>query len=76
MTGSSASTGTLDNTLREILNRLERIESKIDENYYPPEDSIRDEFIEETEAIRREIEAGHFSKCKTAKDLFSGTTNE
>ncbi|WP_421907909.1 hypothetical protein [Methanolacinia petrolearia] len=76
MTGSSASTGTLDNTLREILNRLERIESKIDENYYPPEDSIRGEFIEETEAIRKEIEAGHFPKCKTAKDLFSGTTNE
>lgn len=76
MGGSSTSIGSIESTLREILDRLEHIESKIDENCYPPEDAIRDEFIEETEAIRKEIEAGHFLKCKNARDLFSGITDE
>ena len=76
MAGPVSSTEKIERTLHEIIDRLERIESKIDENCYPSEESIREEFIEETKAIRKEIEAGRFSKCKTAKDLFSGITDE
>ncbi len=76
MSGSSSSTKNIENTLREILDRLDRIESKIDESCYPPEESIRDEFIEETEAIRKEIRAGQFSKHRTADDLFAGISDE
>lgn len=76
MADLSLSTENIENTLREILERLERIESKMDENCYPSEESIREDFIGETEAIRKEIKAGHISKCRTTKDLFAGITDE
>lgn len=37
---------------------------------------MREEFIDETESIQREIKSGHFSKSKTADDLFAGISDE
>ena len=52
--------------LTDIVNRLDRIEEKIDENVYPPESSIKPEFIKRVKKAQADIAAG---KGKTYKSM-------
>ena len=48
----------IETLLSDIVERLERIEEKIDENVYPPESAIRLEYIKKVKTARSDIAAG------------------
>lgn len=43
-----------------ILGKLERIEEKLDENYYPAEETLKSDFIERVKTAERDVSKG---KC-------------
>jgi predicted DNA-binding protein len=45
-----------------ILNKLDRIEAKLEEMEYPPEEAIREDFIKRVEATERRIKEGKYKK--------------
>jgi hypothetical protein len=48
----------VEEMLENIITRLERIEEKIDENVYPPEFTIKPEFIQQVKKDRVDIKKG------------------
>ena len=44
----------------KILGKLERIEEKLDESSYPPEETLKSDFIERVKTAEKEISKG---KC-------------
>ena len=44
----------------KILGKLERIEEKLDESSYPPEETLKSDFIERVKTAEKEISEG---KC-------------
>lgn len=53
-----------------ILERLDRIESKIDELTYPPEESFREDFIERVKEAESRVKAGKGLRFKDMDDFF------
>ncbi len=43
-----------------IIGKLERIEDKLDENYYPAEETLRSDFVERVKTAERDVSKG---KC-------------
>jgi hypothetical protein len=43
-----------------IIGKLEIIEEKLDENYYPAEETLRSDFVERVKAAERDVSKG---KC-------------
>lgn len=48
----------VEQLLSDIVDRLERIEEKIDENVYPPESAIKPEFIKSVKKAQADIKKG------------------
>ncbi|MEI6842482.1 MAG: hypothetical protein WCK53_14535 [Methanomicrobiales archaeon] len=63
---SSISGRNIEEMLTAIITRLDRIEEKIDENSYPPEDLIKPDFITEIKSVKKEIEE---NKCRDYEDV-------
>lgn len=61
--------------LANIINRLERIEEKIDENVYPPESAIRPEFIRQVKKAEAGIRKGK-GKTYESMDAFIRAISE
>ena len=57
--------------LENIITRLERIEEKIDENVYPPESTIKPEFIQQVKKARVDIKKGKGTLYNSIDDFFS-----
>jgi len=53
-----------------IMERLDRIESKIDELTYPSEQSFRGDFIERVEEAEKRVEAGKGLRFKDMDNFF------
>lgn len=45
-----------------ILNKLDRIEAKLEEMEYPPEEAIREDFIRRVEAAEGQVKEGKHKK--------------
>jgi hypothetical protein len=56
--------------LADIVNRLERIEEKIDEHVYPLESAIRPEFVRQVKKVRTEIKKGKGKQYDSIDDFF------
>ena len=54
-----------------ILGKLERIEEKLDENSYPPEETFNSDFIERVNAANNEITKGKRLEFESMDDFFS-----
>ncbi len=46
--------------LTKIIGKLERIEEKLDETHYPPEETLKSDFVERVKTAEKEISKG---KC-------------
>ena len=56
--------------LTDIVNRLDRIEEKIDENVYPPESAIKPEFIIKLKKAHADIKKGKWKTYNSIDDFF------
>ena len=56
--------------LTDIVNRLDRIEEKIDENVYPPESAIKPEFIIKLKKAHTDIKKGKWKTYNSIDDFF------
>ena len=54
-----------------ILGKLERIEEKLDENSYPPEETFNSDFIERVNAANNEITKGKRLEFESMDDFLS-----
>ena len=61
--------------LANIINRLERIEEKIDENVYPPESAIKPEYIKRVKKAQAGIPKGK-GKTYESMDAFVKAISE
>ena len=62
--------GRIELMLSNIITRLERIEEKIDENVYPPESTIRPEFIRQVKKAEAVIRKGKGKTFASVNDFF------
>ena len=60
----------IEKILSDILVKLERIEEKIDENVYPPESSIKPEFIKQVKKAQADIKKGKGKTYNSIDDFF------
>ena len=60
----------VEEMLENIITRLERIEEKIDENVYPPESTIKPEFIQQVNKARADIKKGKGKMYNSIDDFF------
>jgi hypothetical protein len=65
----------VEQMLSDIVTRLERIEEKIDENVYPPESSIKPEFIKRVKKAQADIAKGK-GKTYESMDAFIKAISE
>jgi hypothetical protein len=65
----------IEGMLANIIDRLERIEEKIDENVYPPESAIRPEFIRRVKKARADSKKGN-GKRYESMDAFIRAISE
>ena len=56
--------------LSDIVTRLERIEEKIDENVYPPESTIKPDFVKDAKKARSDIKKGKGKSYNSVDDFF------
>jgi hypothetical protein len=61
--------------LANIINRLERIEEKIDENVYPPESAIKPEYVKRVKKAQAEMAKGK-GKTYDSMDAFIKAISE
>jgi len=61
----------VEEMLENIINRLERIEEKIDEKVYPPESTIKPEFIQQVKKARADIKKGKGNLYNSIDDFFT-----
>ena len=61
----------VEEMLENIITRLERIEEKIDENVYPPESTIKPEFIQQVKKARADIKKGKGKLYNSIDDFFT-----
>ena len=54
-----------------ILGKLERIEEKLDETSYPPEEALNSDFIERVNAANNEITKGKRLEFESMDDFLS-----
>ena len=54
-----------------ILSKLERIEEKLDETSYPPEEALNSDFIERVNAANNEITKGKRLEFESMDDFLS-----
>ena len=59
----------IESLLTEIVTRLDRIEEKIDESVYPPESTIRPEFVKKVKKAQADIKKGK-GKMYESMDAF------
>ena len=56
--------------LSDIVSRLERIEEKIDENVYPPESAIKQDFVRDIKKARSDTKKGKGKSYNSVDDFF------
>ncbi len=65
----------VEQMLSDIVTRLERIEEKIDENVYPPESTIKPEFVKRVKKAQADIKKGK-GKTYESMDAFIRVISE
>ena len=60
----------IESLLTDIVNRLDRIEEKIDENVYPPESAIKPELIRKLKKAHADIKKGKGKTYNSIDDFF------
>jgi len=68
---SSFNNHNIEAMFSRILGKLERIEEKLDETSYPPEEALNSDFIERVNAANNEITKGKRIEFESMDDFLS-----
>ena len=61
--------GDIEIMLTKIIGKLERIEEKLDESNYPPEETLKPDFIERVKNAEKEIPKGKCFEFESMDDF-------
>ena len=68
---SSFKNRNIETMLARILGKLERIEEKLDETSYPPEEAFNSDFVERINTADNEIKKGKYLEFENMDDFLS-----